>query len=620
MPKRSNAEMDSARVERCVLGSVLLRNSLWREASVLCESQFSLSAHRTIFRSMRDLAESNRPIDEATLSGEFGRHNELQNVGGAAYITELTDGLVERPSIADFVAEVQQSALLRLARKTGEDIQSALTPRAASEIASHLVAEVNNVGEAPLPPRFSETALAMRFSAEHVDDLRYVNMWGKWMGWDGCRWSEDATLHVWAKVRDICCAASQECVDNDVKQREAIRLTSAQTVTAVEKLARCDRRQAATIEQWDANLWELNTPGGIVDLLTGGLRAATPEDYCTKIAGSAPGGECPRWVEFLDRVTGGNLELQQFLQRMVGYCLTGSTREHSLFFFYGTGANGKSVFLNTIGELLGDYSKVAPVASFTATTTEQHPTDLAGLRGARFVSAIETEDGRWWAEAKIKSLTGGDKITARFMRQDFFEYVPQFKLIVAGNHKPGLRNVDEALRRRLHLVPFVVTIPEGERDPQLCEKLRTEFPGILQWAIEGCLAWQRDGLSAPEIVKNATADYLAGEDAIARWLDERCVVDSKCWSSSTALYTDFKGWCQEAGERERTLKAFTQALEDRKFKRERTRAAKGFSNIGLKADTVPDVPRQPHIPVTRARAYTSYIGGPGTCGTDEVAQ
>ncbi|HZL70376.1 MAG TPA: phage/plasmid primase, P4 family [Candidatus Limnocylindrales bacterium] len=353
----------------------------------------------------------------------------------------------------------------------------------------------------------------------------------------------------------------------------------------------------------------------MVDLLTGGLRAATPEDYCTKIAGSAPGGECPRWVEFLDRVTGGNLELQQFLQRMVGYGLTGSTREHSLFFFYGTGANGKSVFLNTIGELLGDYSKVAPVASFTATTTEQHPTDLAGLRGARFVSAIETEDGRWWAEAKIKSLTGGDKITARFMRQDFFEYVPQFKLIVAGNHKPGLRNVDEALRRRLHLVPFVVTIPEGERDPQLCEELRTEFPGILQWAIEGCLAWQRDGLSAPEIVKNATADYLAGEDAIARWLDERCVVDSKCWSSSTALYTDFKGWCQEAGERERTLKAFTQALEDRKFPRERTRVAKGFSNIGLKTDTVPDVPRQPHIPVTRARAYTSYIGGPGTCGT-----
>src|ERR1017187_1284583 len=209
------------------------------------------------------------------------------------------------------------------------------------------------------------------------------------------------------------------------------------------------------------------------------------------------------WRRFLDRVTDGNAELQAFLQRVIGDCLSGSVCEHALFFLYGTGANGKSVFLSTIAGLLADYAKTAPASAFTASSTDQHPTDLAGLRGARFVTAIETEDGRWWAEAKIKSLTGGDRILARFMRQDFFEYVPQLKLVVAGNHKPGLRNVDEAIRRRLHLIPFTVTIAENERDPELTEKLKAEYPGILQWAIEGCLMWQREGLNPPVVVRDA---------------------------------------------------------------------------------------------------------------------
>ena len=215
-------------------------------------------------------------------------------------------------------------------------------------------------------------------------------------------------------------------------------------------------------------------------------------------------------------MSGGDSELQSFLQRMIGYSLTGSTREHALFFLYGTGANGKSVFLSTIAILLGDYAKTAPASSFTASSTEQHPTDLAGLRGARFVTAIETEDGARWAESKIKSLTGGDKIAARFMRCDFFEFIPEFKLIIAGNHKPGLRSVDEAMRRRLHLIPFTVTIPQDDRDPRLAEKLRAEFPGVLDWAIRGCLEWQQHGLNPPAIVLNATADYLAGEDAIGQ--------------------------------------------------------------------------------------------------------
>ncbi len=214
----------------------------------------------------------------------------------------------------------------------------------------------------------------------------------------------------------------------------------------------------------------------------------------TKMTAVQAGGKCPRFLAFMDEITGSDASLRDFLQRMLGYSLTGSTQEHALFFLYGTGANGTSVFVNTVTGILGDYHRTAPIETFTASAVERHPTELASLQGRRTVSAIETEEGRRWAESRIKALTGGDKIAARFMRQDFFEFTPQFKLIIAGNHKPGLRTVDEAIRRRFHLVPFTVTIPPEKRDPSLTEKLRQEWPGILEWMIEGALAWQEQGL------------------------------------------------------------------------------------------------------------------------------
>ena len=200
---------------------------------------------------------------------------------------------------------------------------------------------------------------------------------------------------------------------------------------------------------------------------------------------------------------------------MFGYCITGSTREHGLFFFYGTGANGKSVLLNTVSGILGDYHRTAPIETFTASSVDRHPTELAGLQGRRLVTAIETEEGRRWAESRIKALTGGDKISARFMRADFFEYTPAFKLVIAGNHKPGLRSVDEAIRRRFHLIPFTVTIPEEKRDPDLFEKLSKEWPGILDWMINGAMHWQESGLRPPEAVTAATKAYLEAEDALS---------------------------------------------------------------------------------------------------------
>jgi putative DNA primase/helicase len=361
-----------------------------------------------------------------------------------------------------------------------------------------------------LPPEFSEEALALRFSARHASELRYVAAAGKWFLWDGAKWAKERTLKVFDFARVICRQMCRGCAPESL----ARHLASAVTVGAVERLARSDRRHAATLEQWDADPWLLNTPAGTVDLHTGKIRPHRSQDYLTKVTAVAPGSGCPLWLAFLRRITAEDAELEAFLQRIVGYFLTGLTREHALFFFYGLGANGKSVFTTTVSELMGDYSKVAAMDTFMASAGERHPTDLAGLQGARLVTAVETEEGRRWAESKLKALTGGDKISARFMRQDFFEFVPQFKLLIAGNHKPGLRTVDEAMKRRLHLVPFAVTIPQHERDPELIQKLKEEWPGILAWAIEGCLSWQREGLNPPPIVRLATEEYLEAEDAV----------------------------------------------------------------------------------------------------------
>ena len=296
----------------------------------------------------------------------------------------------------------------------------------------------------------SDDAIALAFAVTKIDELRFVAAFGRWYHYDGKKWAEDDTLLVTDFVRAIC---RQKSAGLDTPKSSSA-VASAKTIAAVERLARSDRRLSANIEQWDADHWLLNTPDGVIDLKTGAIRKHRPQDYFTKITAVSPSGDCPLFRGFLSRITDDNTDLQAFIARMLGYALTGSTKEHALFFLYGTGANGKSVLLNTVSNILADYAQTAPIETFTASQFERHPTELAGLRGARLVIAIETEEGRAWAEAKIKQLTGGDPISARFMRQDFFEYNPAFKLMIAGNHKPSLRSVDEAIRRRFHLVPF----------------------------------------------------------------------------------------------------------------------------------------------------------------------
>jgi putative DNA primase/helicase len=439
---------------------------------------------------------------------------------------------------------------------------------------SSIIAEPED-GRAPC---FTDEALALQFAERHAGDLRYVAAWGKWLSWIGSHWRFDVTLLAFDHARQICREAASACNKNKV----AVAIASAKTVAAVERLAKADRRLAATVDQWDADPWRLNTPAGVVDLRSGDMVPHNPEHCFTKITAVAPGGPCPRFISFLEAITGNDLELQRYLRRALGYALTGVTTEHVLLFGYGTGANGKSVLVSTTAGILGKYHKAAPIETFTASSADKHPTELAGLRGARFVTATETEEGRRWAESKIKALTGGDTVAARFMRQDFFEYLPAFKLFIVGNHKPSLRSVDEAIRRRFHLIPFAVTIAPEDRDPDLLDKLKAEWSGILAWMVQGCLEWQELGLRPPQAVLDATAAYLESEDAVAAWMDERCERDVSAWESSTALFSSWKAWAELSGEFAGSQKRLAQQLEARGINRMRKAHGQGFTGLRIR--------------------------------------
>jgi putative DNA primase/helicase len=434
------------------------------------------------------------------------------------------------------------------------------------------------------PVEYSDDALAQVFTERYGDDLRYTAEWGRWSIWNGHAWETDKTRQVADMARDCCRNVSESCQDVKLGRHVA----SARTIAAVERLAQADRQHAAEAKTWDADPWILNTAGGVVDLKTGAMRPARREDYCTKTTAVACGGDCPRWLAFLARITNADQSLESYLQRMCGYILTGVTQEEAMFFAWGTGANGKSKFLQAISGVLGDYARVAPIETFIDSKNQNHPTDLAGLQGARLVTASETEQGRRWAESKVKSLTGGDRIPARYMRQDFFEYTPQFKLLVAGNHKPGLRTVDEAMRRRFNLLPFTVTIPPNERDGELGEKLKAEWSGILRWAIEGCLAWRREGLNPPAVVTAATERYFVEEDAFARWIEDRTERKDGFFESSSALWEDWKEWTDSTGEFAGKQKQFSLTLEARGYCKDRNNKARGFKGIALRKSPVTD--------------------------------
>jgi putative DNA primase/helicase len=425
----------------------------------------------------------------------------------------------------------------------------------------------------------TEDNAALEFVHRHCDELRYCHSTGAWFRWKVVYWEKDQTGIAFQWAREL---ARKLAEDQDERKRYITNKTSFSS--GVERFAKGDPRIAVTIEYWDSDPWLLGTPGGTVDLRTGQLRESRHQDGITKCTLVAPDDTgCPKWLQFLKEAAGGDNELIQFLQQWCGYALTGITREHALVFVYGPGGNGKSVFLNIVIRILAAYSTTAAMDTFTASHNEKHPTDLAMLRGARLVTASETEDGRQWAESRIKQLTGGDRISARFMRQDFFEFLPQFKLTIVGNHKPVLRNVDEAARRRFLIVPFEQKPAKPDRE--LEGKLLAEAPGILQWMIEGCLDWQKNGLVKPASVTAATEEYFSDQDLFEHWLSEECRCEPNnrhLFGSSNELFKSWREFALEAGHPPGTRQSFGDRMARHGFKYNRDRRSRYFVGVQLK--------------------------------------
>ncbi|MER8485310.1 phage/plasmid primase, P4 family [Mesorhizobium sp. M1322] len=405
------------------------------------------------------------------------------------------------------------------------------------------------------------------------------------MIWDGSRWRSDRCT-VRESIRRICRNAAAAASDS----AGAVRIASAAKVMAVEALARSDARLMVDDERWDANPWLLNTLSGAVDLVTGEIHTHDPDLLMTRMAAASAEGLAPRWRDFLDSITDRDADLQGYLQRVAGYCLTGSTREHAMFFLLGSGSNGKSVFTNALRTILGDYAVASGSDLLTATNMTRHPTELAALRYVRLVLVPEVERRSRFAESRMKSLTGGDQIAARLMRQDFSTFTPQFKLIITGNQMPVLDGVDEAVRRRLHIIPFRRKISAAERDVHLTEKLLAERDGILAWAVQGCLAWQETGLCPPASVRELSELYFENQDAVGRFIVSCCEIDVGYSIGSTELYRFWSSWAREQSEQEGSQRAFVQELQARGYLALRTAQRRAIRGLRLKARASSEVP------------------------------
>lgn len=424
------------------------------------------------------------------------------------------------------------------------------------------------------PIEVSEDAIALEFTRQNRGTLRFDHHAGKWYQWQFTHWKPTdvpVAFHFAREIgRRLGAGKKATC--------------KASVAGGAEKFARADPEHAVTSDAWDRDPWLLGTPAGTLELRTGRMHAARRDENITKITGCPPENKpAELWLKFLRDSTNGDEAMQVYLQRIAGYCLTGLTNEHALFFVYGPGGNGKSVFLNILVHILGDYAMSAPMDTFTASKFNSHPTELAMLKGARLVTASETEEGRAWAEARIKALTGGDPITARFMRQDFFTYQPHFKLLFAGNHQPSLSSVDPAMQRRFNMMPFVHK--PASPDHMLEEKLKAEAPRILAWALKGCLDWQKHGLGRPESVTSATADYFANQDMFGQWIDECCEVGPREWDQPGTLFKSWIAFAKRSGEDGGTAKTFRTTLEKRGFPWSRGNGIRKHSGLVVRADS-----------------------------------
>jgi len=441
----------------------------------------------------------------------------------------------------------------------------------------------------PEPERaLTDMGNAARFARAAEGAVRYSPSSG-WLTWDSARWRRDETGEVERLARDVVRAIYREAADeaDSGKRRDIARWAatseSEPRLRALLSLAKSELGIATTADVFDREPMLLNTASGIVDLRTGEILEHDPAKGMSKLAPAfySRSATCARWLTFLDEIMAHDLGMVEFLQRAIGYSVTGDTGEQVVFLLWGTGANGKSVFLETLRRVLGDYAVNASADTFLTKPAGAIPNDVARLHGARLVTAIETGDGARLAESLVKQITGGDTLTARFLHREYFEFRPAFKVFLATNHKPRITGSDYAIWRRIRLIPFEVTIPPERRDPHLADKLAAESKGILAWAVEGCLAWQQRGLDPPERVLAATAGYQAEQDSLAGFISDRCAEGNGLRAYN--LYGAYRRWAEDGGFHPMNATTFSMRLQAKGYTTGRDHGGRYFTGLSLLA-------------------------------------
>lgn len=427
-------------------------------------------------------------------------------------------------------------------------------------------------------PEFSELALAEQFAARCAGQFR----WSPGMDWMvnvGSHWVRDDHLKRFNVAKSVCRAVASEAE----KPQLASKLCSAQTTSNLLSLARSESGIVTPVADWNNGTMLLNTTGAVYDLRTG---QPVPRDghLFTQVASVEPRQmPTPLWSKFLADVFDNDVAMIEFIQRLAGYCLTGSVKEQKLFFLYGEGSNGKSVLLDVLRDIAGTYGHSLPSEALMTAKHERHPTTLAALQGKRLAISSEIEESSHWAEVRIKQLTGDKTLTARFMRGDEFTFDITHKHVLAGNFKPRFKGDDFAMQRRMVLVPFTQRFDGLRRDEHLRDKLVAEYPGILAWAIEGAAKWYDSGLLIPESVQTSSKDYMAEQDDLALWVDECCTVGDGLKAKSSELFQSFDVWKRRNGENPGSSKTFSQRLE-RKFTKKKEAAGMMFFGLALKPE------------------------------------
>jgi len=437
---------------------------------------------------------------------------------------------------------------------------------------------------------FTDTSNAYRLLKEHGKDLRFNSLWKKWLIWNGARWElDDGYLIHDCALKMIKAIYNELKETTDYRERLEIEKYGMQSESvrrrkAIVEAASWIPELNVKTDQLDKDPFLLNVLNATIDLRTGEVYKQKQDDLITRIANVDydPNADCPAWKQFIREIMNYNTELIHFIQNAAGWAVTGDTSEQTMFILFGTGANGKSTFLNTLMNLLGDYSVATPTETFMKKTGDQISNDIARLRGTRFVMTSEAEHGRRISEPLIKQITGSDRMTARFLYGEFFNFVPTFKIFMATNHKPVIKGTDHGIWRRIKLIPFTTRIEEEKQDKYLEKKLMLEASGILNWLIEGAGRWCREGLKTPKIIISATDEYRAEMDVIGNFIKERCVQGNGISIRARELFKCYQDWCGDHNEHAVSERFLGLRLKEMGLEQKRCNDGRYWQGIQLK--------------------------------------